>query len=99
MINLAEKHYIVKDFLDSVTKVASPENNLVNPPKTEATALFFAIRSGHGGFLEIIQLLVKNGCNVNFKDELGKTPLHYASELGQDDTLEILLNAKANPDL
>ena len=61
--------------------------------------MFFAIRSGHGGFLEIINLLVKNGCNVNFKDENGMTPLHFASQLGQDDSLEILLNAKANPDV
>lgn len=63
------------------------------------TAIFFAIRSGHGGFLDIINTLVKTGCNVNFQDQDGKTPLHYASELGQDDTLEILLNNKANPDI
>ena len=36
---------------------------------------------------------------MNFQNEFGKTPLHYASELGQDDTLEILLNAKANPNV
>ena len=63
------------------------------------SALFYAIRSGHGGFLEIINILVKNGCNVNMKDQDGKTPLHYASELGQDDTLEILLDNKACPDV
>jgi ankyrin repeat protein len=54
---------------------------------------------GHGGFLEIISVLVKNGCSVNFLDEFGKSPIFYASELGQDDTLEILLNAKADPDV
>ena len=63
------------------------------------TALFYAIRSGHGGFLEIINLLVKHNCSLNVKDHLGKTPLHYASELGQDDTLEILLKAGANPNI
>ena len=99
LINVASNQYIIKDFLDSVTIVSSPEGNLENPSKQTCTALFFAIKSGHGGFLEIIQLLVKNGCNVNFVDENGMTPLHYASQLGQDDTLEILLNAKANPDI
>jgi ankyrin repeat protein len=42
---------------------------------------------------------VKHGCNVNFLDEFGKSPIFYASELGQDDTLEILLDAKADPNL
>jgi ankyrin repeat protein len=32
--------------------------------------------------LEIINILLKNGCDVNIKDENGKTPLHYASQLG-----------------
>jgi len=49
---------------------------------SKQTALFFAIRSGHGGFLEIINLLVRQGCDVNLQDEKGKTALHYASELG-----------------
>ena len=53
---------------------------------------------GHGGFLEIITLLVRNGADLDIKDAVGKTALHYASELGQDDTLEILLQHKANPD-
>ena len=30
-------------------------------------------------------------------DKKGRTALHYASELGQDDTLEMLLNANADP--
>ena len=54
---------------------------------------------GHGGFFEIIQLLVKNGCSLNVSDAKGKSPLHYASELGQDDTLEILLNNNADPNI
>jgi len=44
-------------------------------------------------------LLVRNGAELDIKDKDGKTPLHYASELGQDDTLEILINHKANPDI
>jgi len=79
LINVASNQYIIKDFLDSVTIVPSPDNNLENPTNQKCTALFFAIKSGHGGFLEIIQLLVKNGCNVNFVDENGMTPIHYAS--------------------
>lgn len=54
---------------------------------------------GHGGFQEIITILVRHKCNINAVDEEGRTPLHYASELGQDDTLEVLLKAGANPDV
>ncbi len=32
-------------------------------------------------------------------DNLGRSSLHYASELGQDDTLEMLLAANADPNL
>ena len=78
LINAASNQFIIKEFLDSVTSI-HPDSNLENPPTKRCTALFFAIRSGHGGFLEIISLLVKNGCDVNFKDENGMTPLHYAS--------------------
>ena len=55
------------------------------------TPLFFAVASGPNGHPDIVNLLLKNGANVNVSDSLGRTPLHYASELGQDDTLEMLL--------
>ena len=44
-------------------------------------------------------MLVKNGSSVDFQDDKGKSPYHYASELGQDDTLEVLKKARANPDV
>lgn len=114
LLSVAEKHFALKDYLDLLTGMDGDarngqkgedtekiENHLKNNGQNQEkmTALFYAIRSGHGGFLEIINILVKNGCSVDIQDHLGKTPLHYASELGQDDTLEILLNAKANPDI
>jgi ankyrin repeat protein len=43
--------------------------------------------------------LIRNGCNLDIQDQLGKTALHYASELGQDDTLELLLAQGANPNI
>lgn len=106
LIKAAEKHFMVKEYLDQFTGFDVPQEGQVESQlkdngakQVRMTALFYAIRSGHGGFLEIINILVKNGCDVNAQDQDGKTPLHYASELGQDDTLEILLNNKANPDI
>ena len=61
------------------------------------TPLFFAVVSGPNGHPDIVNLLLKNGAQVNLADNKGRTALHYASELGQDDTLEMLLNAGADP--
>ena len=33
------------------------------------------------------------------QDNLGRTALHYAAELGQDDSLDFLLNAGADPNI
>lgn len=44
--------------------------------------------------LVVMELLLKNGANVNSVTQLGSTPLHYAKT---DECLEILL--KYNPDL
>ena len=46
---------------------------------------------GHGGFLEIITQLIRSGCSLDILDADGLGALHYASELGQDDTLEFMI--------
>ena len=63
------------------------------------TPLFFAIVSGPNGHPEIVNLLLRNSANVNARDSFGRTPLHYASELGQDDSIEMLLSHDANPNI
>lgn len=80
----ATKKGILLDLLDS------------REEKEQQTPLFFAIRSAPNGFPEIIQLLIKSGCNVNLRDKAGRAPVHYASEQGQDDTLQILIQNGVN---
>jgi len=63
------------------------------------TPLFFAVVSGPNGHPEIVNLLLRNAADANARDSLGRTPLHYASELGQDDSLEMLLNHGADPNV
>ena len=63
------------------------------------TPLFFAIASGPNGHPEIVSLLLKYEAEVNLRDNKGRTALHYASELGQDDALEMLLAAGADPNV
>ena len=52
------------------------------------TPLILAIKSGHGGFQDVISTLLKSGANVETAGDDGLAPLHHASILGQDDTLE-----------
>ena len=47
----------------------------------------------------MVSLLLKNSAQVNLTDNKGRTALHYASELGQDETLEMLLVAGADPNV
>ena len=42
---------------------------------------------------------MRSGCSLNKVDAEGLSALHYASELGQDDTLELLIKHKANVDI
>lgn len=75
----------------------------VVPDSNEAyrswTPLFFAVASGPNGHPDIVSLLLKNQAQVNVTDDKGRSALHFASELGQDDTLEMLLANGANPNI
>ena len=67
--------------------------------KQNWTPLIFAVVSGPNGHPEIVQQLLKAGCRVNETDLTGRTALSYASEYGQDDTIEMLLKNGADPNI
>jgi len=46
--------------------------------------------------LEIVEYLAQNGANVNYKDEDGWTPLHWAVQNGHLDIVKILIKYKAD---
>ncbi|KAJ5690318.1 hypothetical protein N7462_004710 [Penicillium macrosclerotiorum] len=54
-------------------------------------------------FVDIVQLLVEAGVDINYQDEQGETALHVAARFGHDECARILLDGtedqKANPDL
>lgn len=83
-----------------VDRLANTANALECPSDNETkqcTALIFAITSGPNGHPEIVNILLKAGASPKSKDSRGKTALHYASESGQDDTIEQLLSSGADP--
>jgi len=58
-----------------------------------ATALLQAVSNEH---INCVEILLKNGANVNQGDKLGRTPLMDAAENGNKDILEILIKSGAD---
>lgn len=56
---------------------------------------FYTLLTGH---TKIVELLIKNGANVNASDEFNSTPLHYIRD--KDIAIaEMLINAGADPQI
>ena len=48
---------------------------------------------------ESIEAIIEAGCDINTRDEMGRTPLHLACKLGTPDRIESILDAGSDPDL
>lgn len=44
-----------------------------------------------GGSSEVVLYLAKYGCEINHSNKLGQTPLHFASMIGEENLLKIIL--------
>ena len=75
----------VKDFLEGGIDV--------NANSKLGTALHRAVLRGH---MDIVDLLINNGANVNLKSESGDTALHYAAKKNHIDIVEMLLKNGAD---
>ena len=63
------------------------------PDEKNWNCLFSAIESTDSGLPEIVELLIRNGVDVNFKDKFQVTPLHLACYKGQDDNVDLLISS------
>ena len=52
-----------------------------------------------GNEQDIIAAIEKGGMDVGVIDSEGATPLHWVSHRGPKETVELLLNKKANPNI
>lgn len=56
------------------------------------TALHFAAEKGH---VECVELLLREGAEVDARSLTGSTPLHLAAERGRKECMTLLLSARA----
>lgn len=62
-------------------------------PSYSLTPLHFAALNGH---VNVVELLIRNGADVNAKDDSGLTPLHLASGGGYEEIVKLLSNSRAD---
>ncbi|MSR64427.1 MAG: hypothetical protein EXS18_01445 [Verrucomicrobiae bacterium] len=63
---------------------------------SKRTPLHFATEKGH---LDVAELLLKKGADINAQDYMGMTPLHWAVDRQQKDVVEFLIANKAQLDV
>lgn len=89
---------LVKYLLDNETAIDVLNENIIN----KISKLLFNLdvkniyESIKYGSLEILNLLMKNGINIEFPNEENETPLIYASKIGSLEIVKLLLNNGAN---
>mmetsp|Transcript_9786 Transcript_9786/g.12776 ORF Transcript_9786/g.12776 Transcript_9786/m.12776 type:complete len:450 (+) Transcript_9786:147-1496(+) len=91
-------HYAAsQDNLEAVAALIDARVNLDAATKYEkSTALHLAAVDG---FIEVMKLLLLNGCNPNARNLLGRTAMHLAAEHGDVPAGEVLLAADAHTDV
>ncbi|XP_045216692.1 uncharacterized protein LOC123566548 [Mercenaria mercenaria] len=80
---------------DGVKQILNNDTDLTVDRKGD-TPIHLAARKGN---LDILELLIQNGCNVNQKNQNGFAALHYAAREGRMDIVCFLLKYGAEPNI
>ena len=59
--------------------------------------IFYAVHGSSEEQISMLRVLIENGAKVDQQDSQGKTPLHYAAELGRTRCIPFLLQKGASP--
>ena len=74
----------------------SEPSMLYEQDSSGATPLYIACR---GGFYDVVEMMLKFGCDVNAVQHIGCTPLHVASWYGHIPIVSLLLKCGARPEI
>ncbi|XP_060597274.1 uncharacterized protein LOC132751156 isoform X2 [Ruditapes philippinarum] len=81
--------------IEGVKQILSRDTDLKVDRKGD-TPIHLAARKG---YFDIIEILIKKGCNVNQKNQNGFAALHYAARDGRMDIVNFLLKSGADPNI
>jgi ankyrin repeat protein len=92
---------LLKNDADPNKSTTKGQTALLIAVKSQITDLVTALRNDLGTnfqFLEIAEVLIRSGADINFQDFAGVTPLNYASIYGLFDFVDLLLYYGADID-
>ncbi|KAL2813422.1 ankyrin repeat-containing domain protein [Aspergillus granulosus] len=82
----------LEELKEVLPDASADEINLTEPDMGQA-ALHYATADSR---IEMVQLLIDHGADINLRNRYGRTPLHLASLAGRWDAAEVLLDAGAD---
>jgi len=86
----------IQSMINNGYNVNQPAFIIVDNQVRDRYPLIFAVVNG---FLDIVDVLLNAGSNINYKDVKGINSIMYASSLGNDEILQILINDIAENDV
>jgi len=86
----------IQSMINNGYNVNQPAFIIVDNQERDRYPLIFAVVNG---FFDIVDVLLNAGSNINYKDVKGKNSIMYASSLGNDEILQILINDIAENDV
>lgn len=80
----------------SMSYAATDNNEKLPNLIYRSNAVYSVLEAAEADKAEVIEARIKEGCDVNQKDELGNTALHLAAKRGADKCVALLLSAGAD---